>query len=447
MADNIDITPGTGKTVATDEVVRNSITEHEQIIKISLGAEGAHDLLVDSGQQVMSSSVPVVIASDQSTIPVGYKDSSTTTGTLTVTDSGSSLNTNALGQDILTGTPTAGSTVSKTLTGETAVNIQLDGTFNQLLSFEKSIDGGTTWVRVKVNTASVSSSFTSSNSYSDNKPYVLFANLGGGATNFRVRCEARTSGTANVTIKAGYGAPTIGTFQLGANYAVTVSSGNLSVTTLKPDGTNTMPSLDTAARAGFLKITDGTLSVGAVDETGTSAVDAVAVGGGTPHDSVNSGNPLLVGNEAIAHGTNPTAVAAGDRTKAYANRAGVPFVIGGHPNIQTVRLQFTAAQTDVAVITVSTGTKIVVTSFQVTLDNASTIFPSVRLGFGTANTPTTTQVIGAHGGLPAGGGFGRGDGSGIIGVGADNEDLRITTVGAATGNGVEVVVSYFTIES
>lgn len=171
------------------------------------------------------------------------------------------------------------------------------------------------------------------------------------------------------------------------------------------------------------------------------------VQGGVAHDAVDAGAPVKVGQKAIAHGTNPTAVAASDRTDWLANRAGVPFVMGGHPNIITVRLQFTSAQTDVAIVTVSSGLKIVVTGFQVTLDNASTVFPSVRIGFGTANTPTTTGVIGAHGGVPAGGGFGRGDGSGILGVGADGEDLRITTVGTATGNGVEVVVSYYTIES
>ena len=196
-----------------------------------------------------------------------------------------------------------------------------------------------------------------------------------------------------------------------------------------------------------VQIGNATLTVGVVDETGASAVDTIAVGGGTPHDSVNSGNPVLNGFEAIAHGTNPTAVAAADRTKSYANRAGIPFVIGGHPNVQTIRLQFTAAQTDVAIITVGAGAKIVVTALQVTLDNASTVFPSCRIGFGTANTPTTSGVIAAHGGIPAGGGFSRGDGSGIIGVGADNEDLRITTVGTATGNGVEVIVTYYTIES
>lgn len=151
--------------------------------------------------------------------------------------------------------------------------------------------------------------------------------------------------------------------------------------------------------------------------------------------------------DAVAHGAAPGVTAAGSQGPWIANRHLVPFVIGGHPFVQTVRLQFTAAQTDTAVVTAGAGEKIVVTSFQVTLDNASTVFPSVRLGFGAANTPTTTGVIGAHGGLPAGGGFGRGDGSGMLGVGADGEDLRITTVGAATGNGVEVVVTYYLVPS
>ncbi len=93
------------------------------------------------------------------------------------------------------------------------------------------------------------------------------------------------------------------------------------------------------------------------------------------------------------------------------------------------------------------GSKIVVTGLMVTLDNASTVFPTVLIGFGAASTPTTTGVIAAHGGVPAGGGFNRGDGSGILGIGADGEDLRITTTGNATGNGLQVVVTYYTIES
>lgn len=257
---------------------------------------------------------------------------------------------------------------------------------------------------------------------------------------------------------------------------------DVDVTRVKPDGTNTMPSLDTASRRGYVQVTDGTNTlptldtaarrgyvqvtdgtntmptldaaarrgyVQATDGTNVALItnDARLVTGDEAHDAADAGNPVKIGYKAIAHGTNPTAVAANDRTDAYANRAGIPFVMGGHPNIQTVRLQFTAAQTDVAIVTVGTGTKIVVTALQVTLDNASTVFPLVRIGFGASTTPTTTGVIAAHGGVPAGGGFSRGDGSGILGIGADGDDLRITTTGVATGNGVEVVVTYYTIES
>lgn len=176
---------------------------------------------------------------------------------------------------------------------------------------------------------------------------------------------------------------------------------------------------------------------------GSNAIGGV--GGTLAHDAVETGWPLPTASYAVLHGTTPTAVAAGDRVRTIANRVGVPFAIGGHPNLQTVRLQFTAAQTNVAVVTVAAGTRIVVTSFQFTLDNASTVFPLVRLGFGATTTPTTTGVIGAHAGVPAGGGFGRGDGSGIIGIGGDDEDLRVTSVGVATGGGVELIVTYYTV--
>jgi len=67
MADNVDITPGTGKTIRTDEVGAVQI----QVVKMALGADGAEDLLLDSGQQTMANSLPVVIASDQGLQKIG----------------------------------------------------------------------------------------------------------------------------------------------------------------------------------------------------------------------------------------------------------------------------------------------------------------------------------------------------------------------------------------
>jgi len=82
MADNVAITPGSGATVRTDDISGVQI----QVVKIALGADGAEDLLIDSGQQTKANSLPVAIASDQGALPVS--DNSTT---LSVDDGAGSL--------------------------------------------------------------------------------------------------------------------------------------------------------------------------------------------------------------------------------------------------------------------------------------------------------------------------------------------------------------------
>jgi len=63
MAENVNVTEGVGKVIATDEVTRN-VLEQQQIIKISLGAENEFDTLVDSGPQTAANSVPIVRSAD-----------------------------------------------------------------------------------------------------------------------------------------------------------------------------------------------------------------------------------------------------------------------------------------------------------------------------------------------------------------------------------------------
>jgi hypothetical protein len=186
--------------------------------------------------------------------------------------------------------------------------------------------------------------------------------------------------------------------------------------------------------------------------TATTTPGGLKIDGSLAHDAVESGNPILNGALAIAHGTNPTAVAAADRTSLYANRAGIPFVIGGHPNVVSYGMSVTTAISNTVIgPTIASGLKFVLTGLTVTADNANTVFPSIVIGFGTANTPAfagtpgTVKVVAGHPGVPAGGGFTRGDGSGIVGVGADDEELRVTTVGTVTG--LYIVVTGYTIES
>jgi hypothetical protein len=233
-----------------------------------------------------------------------------------------------------------------------------------------------------------------------------------------------------------------------ASVGLPVSDAGGSLTIDAPVGTPAFVRLsDGSAAITTLPVSLASVPSHPVTNAGTFAVQS-AVSGDTAHDAADAGAPVKVGMRALAHGTNPTAVAAADRTDWLANRHGVPWVMCGHPAIVTSRTQFTAAQTDASLVgTIAAGTKVVLTSIMVSLDNASTVFPSIRIGFGATNTPTGTGVVAAHGGLPAGGGFARGSGAAILGVGGDGEELRVTTVGAATGNGVEIVITYFLIES
>lgn len=174
--------------------------------------------------------------------------------------------------------------------------------------------------------------------------------------------------------------------------------------------------------------------------------------GNIAHDGVDAGNPGLTGYRAIAHGTNPTAVAAADRTVAYSNRHGIPFIIGGHPNVLTAGLNVTdadGAQTNTAIITVSSGLKIVVTHIQAIADKANSgTSVQCRVGFGASATPAEDaagQVLN-HPGIPPGGGAVVGNGAGIIGIGGDGDDLRLTCADPAGGS-ISINVGYYTIES
>ena len=161
----------------------------------------------------------------------------------------------------------------------------------------------------------------------------------------------------------------------------------------------------------------------------------------------------MIGTLAVAHGSDPDAGDANDAAVPIASRHRVPFIIGGHPNIITVEYLWTTAQTDDAVVTISTGSKIVVTQLQVTIDEARTVGVGFRVGFATSTLPTpptdgnaVAGYLASHRGLVPGAVLTRGDGSGMLGVGADNEDLRITAE-APTSGSASLVVSYYTVPS
>lgn len=141
-----------------------------------------------------------------------------------------------------------------------------------------------------------------------------------------------------------------------ASDSVTVVNAGLTALNGAISGTEVQVDVLTIAAGtnyvGKVRLTDGTLDSSIVDETGSSAVDALAVGGGTPHDSVDSGNPVKIGYKAYSpDGTTPgTAVAENDRTNAKGDLDGRLFVNTKSPRSLHKHLDGTAAYTDESVI-------------------------------------------------------------------------------------------------
>lgn len=195
-------------------------------------------------------------------------------------------------------------------------------------------------------------------------------------------------------------------------------------------------------------------SLAIMDDWDNGDSDGASVSGNVADGTADAGEPVKVGGKAVAHGSNPTAVDAGDRVNAHYNRHGIPFVQPGHPNIITKSARVDdadGAQTDAALITVSAGTKIVVVGLDVMCDKANTVDVGMRVGFGTANVPTpaetgVTGIVFEHPGIAAGSGVVKGYAGGILAVGGDGEDLRFTCEDPTTG-AVVLTVSYYTIES
>lgn len=260
--------------------------------------------------------------------------------------------------------------------------------------------------------------------------------------NGRLKVEVFSGETLPVSLTSTTITGTVAVTQSGTWDEVGINDSGNSITVDAPVGTPVN-----------VQIGNATLSAGVIDETGASAVDALAIGGGTAHDAVDSGNPIKIGGVAVSGSASPTSVASGDRTRFIANQHGIPYMMGGHPNLITREYDFgTAAQTDVnlAAATVAADERVYVTRLEVLCDNANSVAVSARVGFGTASVPAASStgvsgMIASHPGIAAGSGIICGNGSGIIAVGAAGEEPRITTSAATSGN-THVIISYYLID-
>ncbi len=178
---------------------------------------------------------------------------------------------------------------------------------------------------------------------------------------------------------------------------------------------------------------------------------AQQVGGDTPHDDADSGNPVKIGHKAVEFNTDPPIVSADDdRVDSIATPQGIQYVLGGHPNLITREWMTTGAQTDDPIIdSIAAGSQIIITDINVGILASGSNTPQVRIGFGTASVPaeptTGNSVVGmvlSHPALASTSGMVKGSGAGIVAMGGDGEELRITNDTPGTGQ-ITVVVTYY----
>jgi len=107
---------------------------------------------------------------------------------------------------------------------------------------------------------------------------------------------------------------------------------------------------------------------------------------------------------------------------------------------------YTTAQTDAAIVTVSAGTRIVVTSYVVVVSEATTVGTAVRIGCGTSTTPATgaaAMLFDTGGFVPGSGANEQATRDTPLLVCADDADIRITS-GVPTSGRLSGVIRYTT---
>lgn len=159
--------------------------------------------------------------------------------------------------------------------------------------------------------------------------------------------------------------------------------------------------------------------------------------------------------QAVAHGSSPAAVAVGDTASWHANRHGIPFVVGGHPDVVTrmgVQEDDDGIQTSTSILNVTSLFKAVITRMSVFASPTNTANVSFLIGFGLFSEPIIPPPTGrdgfilAHPDLAPGSGVITGDGSGIIGMGGNDHNLFYSS-SDTTGGEIYIVFSYYMLPS
>lgn len=197
MADNVDVTPGAGATIGTDDVGGVQY----QVVKIGVGADGVMGLVTlanplpvgvavrndADGVPLVPDSFPSPLMTDEggrlkvSTKPATYDD---ITGGITAIQA-------------TIGTPVAGGTVAGDVSRASNIMAFCTGTFNTVnCAFEGSLEssGDTNWFGLQAVRSNANTIETTTGNLSAQPAYSWEMSVNA-LKRVRVRCTARTSGT------------------------------------------------------------------------------------------------------------------------------------------------------------------------------------------------------------------------------------------------------------
>ncbi len=378
--------------------------------------------------------------------------------------------------------------VSVAQAGEHSVGLQLAaGTLVGTIVPELSFDGGVTWVSTFFDDPTTGAKSASIVFASNNTATASSIIGAGGVSNVRVRVSAFTSGTAAITVKAtqiddpstlfdgvagGALPPTVA--QVGGSDGTnlralrTASDGTLRVdptgVTTQPvsgtvtvngtvtsnqgtaaalasawpvkvtDGTNTMPTMDVASRAGFQKITDGT------NTASVTAASALKVDGSAVTQPVSGTVTANQGTAAALASAWPVKVTDGTNTLPtmdVASRAGFQKITDG-TNTAAVKAASTAPlATDPAlVVAISPNSSLTATNPSVGSNNSAIPTSSTQVGGSDGTNLQAARVfdVDTSGGTQyvLGVGLRKAASGGSVEAGTASDPLRVDPTGSTT---------------
>lgn len=326
-----------------------------------------------------------IISGNPTTIATTVTDIAPATQNVTTQDLASSTATGANNQSIITGTPTANSAASFTISGQDAIIVQVSGTWAGTIQAEISQDSGTTWYIRGVHQAGTSytaAAFTAN--------FAGGLNIGG-YTNFRIRATAAITGTAVVkitetqNINSVYIAnsikisdPTTPTQQMAID-----SGGRISANVSQIAGT-TADTNSGNKSAGTLRVTLATDQVALTNALLVTAAGDVASG------ATDSGNPIKIGG--VGRTTNPTAVTDGQRVNSIFDKLGKQIIALSVRDLkiqQTTTITTSTAETTVLTAVASTFLDV----YGVVIANSSATGANVTFKDATAGTTRFTIYV------------------------------------------------------